>query len=176
MVSRLARRGFVSHRPYRDLQLTRRGLKAALRLVRRHRVIEAYLVAALGFTWDRVHQEAERLEHAASDDLVNRMAADIGEPAIDPHGAPIPTAHGAIREPPYRPLSELSDGEEARVARVEDEDAELLRHLKTLRLVPGALVRYVGREPFGGSLVIRVGVRTYSVGAVIAARVFLAAV
>ena len=91
MIRRLAEHGLIAHERYRGARLTKSGRRAALRTIRRHRVIEAYLTSALGYTWDRVHDEAERLEHAASDELIDRMAAAIGEPSIDPHGAPIPT-------------------------------------------------------------------------------------
>ena len=90
MVRRLAEQGLIAHQPYRGVRLTSAGRKAALRTIRRHRVIEAYLTTALHYPWDRVHEEAERLEHAASDELIDRMAEAIGEPATDPHGAPIP--------------------------------------------------------------------------------------
>jgi len=173
MVHRLAKQGLVKHEPYQALRLTSEGRSVALRLVRRHRVIEAYLVTALGYTWDRVHNEAERLEHTASDELIDRMAAAIGEPTVDPHGAPIPTARGAVAEHAYRALGDLAVGEEARIAQVEDEDAELLRYLGSLRLVPGATIRYLGQEPFGGSLTIRVGSRTRRIPPALAERVFV---
>jgi DtxR family Mn-dependent transcriptional regulator len=91
MIRRLAEHGLIAHERYRGVRLTKSGRRAALRTIRRHRVIEAYLTSALGYPWNRVHNEAERLEHAASDELIDRMAAAIGEPSIDPHGAPIPT-------------------------------------------------------------------------------------
>jgi DtxR family Mn-dependent transcriptional regulator len=173
MVRRLTEQGLVAHEPYRGLRLTREGRAVALQLLRRHRVLEAYLVTALGYGWDRVHDEAERLEHSVSDELINRMAAAIGEPTADPHGAPIPTARGTLTEPAYRSLGELAVGEEARIAHVEDDDAEMLRYLASLRLIPGARVRYLGREPFGGSLAIRVGSRTRRVTPSLAGRVFV---
>jgi DtxR family Mn-dependent transcriptional regulator len=173
MVRRLADQGLVAHEPYRGLRLTREGRAVALQLLRRHRVLEAYLVTALGYGWDRVHDEAERLEHSVSDELINRMAAAIGEPTADPHGAPIPTARGTLTEPAYRSLGELAVGEEARIAHVEDDDGEMLRYLASLRLIPGARVRYLGREPFGGSLAIRVGSRTRRVTPALAGRVFV---
>jgi DtxR family Mn-dependent transcriptional regulator len=173
MVRRLTEQGLVAHEPYRGLRLTREGRAVALQLLRRHRVLEAYLVTALGYGWDRVHDEAERLEHSVSDELINRMAAAIGEPTVDPHGAPIPTARGTLTDPAYRSLGELAVGEEARIAHVEDDDAEMLRYLASLRLIPGARVRYLGREPFGGSLAIRVGSRTRRVTPSLAGRVFV---
>jgi DtxR family Mn-dependent transcriptional regulator len=173
MVRRLTNQGLVAHERYRGLRLTRAGRGVALQLLRRHRVLEAYLVTALGYSWDRVHDEAERLEHSVSDELINRMAAAIGEPTADPHGAPIPTARGTVTEPVYRSLGELTVGEEARIAHVEDDDGEALRYLASLRLIPGARVRYLGREPFGGSLAIRVGARTRHVTPSLAGRVFV---
>jgi len=95
MVRRLAELGLIAHEPYRGARLTKAGRRAALRTIRRHRVIESYLTTALGYSWDRVHDEAERLEHAASDELIDRMAAAIGEPSTDPHGSPIPTREQA---------------------------------------------------------------------------------
>lgn len=173
MVHRLTKQGLVKHEPYQALRLTSGGRAVALQLVRRHRVIEAYLVKALGYSWDRVHEEAERLEHTASNELVDRMAVAIGGPTVDPHGAPIPTAGGAVAEPAYRALSELAVGEKARIAQVEDEDADLLRHLGSLRLVPGATIRYLGQEPFGGSHTIRIGSRTRRLAPSLAGRVFV---
>src|SRR5256885_5552729 len=104
MLRRLAEHGLVDYERYRGVRLTEAGRRAALRTLRRHRVIEAYLTQALGYPWDRVHAEAERLEHAASDELVDRMAATIGEPEVDPHGAPIPTRDGSVDETEYRSL------------------------------------------------------------------------
>ena len=156
MVRRLADHGLLAHERYRGVRLTDAGRRAALRTLRRHRVIESYLVQALGFAWDRVHEEAERLEHAASDELVDRMAAAIGEPAFDPHGAPIPTREGAVDEPPHLPLAELPTGMPARVSRVTDEDGDLLRYLGELGLHPGAAVRVRARAPFNGPLTLDV--------------------
>ena len=99
MVKRLSEQGLAEHAPYKGVQLTEEGRRAALRMVRRHRLIEAYLVAFLGYSWDTVHDEAERLEHAVSDTLVERMAAALGHPTSDPHGDPIPAADGSIDEP-----------------------------------------------------------------------------
>jgi DtxR family Mn-dependent transcriptional regulator len=95
MIRRLADQGLIAHERYRGVRLTKAGRRAALRTIRRHRVIESYLTTALGYSWDRVHDEAERLEHAASDELIDRMASAIGEPATDPHGSPIPSRRQA---------------------------------------------------------------------------------
>src|SRR5215210_4456757 len=110
MVKRLSEHGLLEHIPYRGVQLTEEGRRAALRMVRRHRLIEAYLVAFLGYSWDTVHVEAERLEHAVSDTMIERMAAVLGHPAFDPHGDPIPDADGSIVESRLTPLSQVEPG------------------------------------------------------------------
>src|SRR3982750_441989 len=111
MVKRLSEHGLLEHVPYRGVQLTEEGRRAALRMVRRHRLIEAYLVEFLGYSWDAVHDEAERLEHAVSDTLVERMATSLGHPNADPHGDPIPAADGSIEELACTPLSDVPVGQ-----------------------------------------------------------------
>lgn len=156
MVRRLATQGLVDYEPYRGVTLTASGRRAALRTIRRHRIIETYLVQKLGFAWDKVHDEAERLEHAASDDLIDRMAAALGEPRTDPHGAPIPTREGAVSEVRERALAELPTGATARVTSVRDDDGELLRYLASLSIRPGARVTVVERAPFDGPVTLLV--------------------
>ena len=176
MVKRLAGQGLIDHARYRGVRLTEEGRRTALRTLRRHRVIETYLVSVLGFGWDRVHEEAERLEHSASDELVDRMAAALGNPAVDPHGAPIPTREGGIAEGPAgRPLSELAPGERGRIARVEDEDADQLRYLASLGIRPGVEFELLERAPFGGPLTVRVAGVPRQVGPQLAAHVVVAA-
>jgi DtxR family transcriptional regulator, Mn-dependent transcriptional regulator len=172
MVKRLAGQGLIDHARYRGVRLTEEGRRTALRTLRRHRVIEAYLVSALGFDWDRVHDEAERLEHSASDELVDRMAAALGDPAVDPHGAPIPTRDGGIAEGPAgRALSEVAQGERGRIARVEDEDADRLRYLASLGIRPGVEFEVVERAPFGGPLTLRIAGAPRQLGPQLAAHV-----
>lgn len=156
MIRRLADQGLIKHERYKGTRLTAAGRKAALRTIRRHRVIEAYLARALGYPWDRVHEEAERLEHAASDELVDRMARAIGEPHIDPHGAPIPTREGDVDETPLRTLLDLKPGQRCKVVSVADEDADLLRYVAKLGLRPGAQITIVERAPFDGPISLRV--------------------
>jgi DtxR family Mn-dependent transcriptional regulator len=174
MVRRLADQGLITHERYRGARLTSAGRRAALQTLRRHRVIEAYLTSALGYSWDCVHDEAERLEHAASDELVDRMAAAIGEPATDPHGAPIPTREGRLEEPALVPLASLEAGTAARVERVSDENGERLRYLAELGIVPGASVQVIAREPFEGPLALRVQNATRTVGLSLAAQILVA--
>lgn len=173
MIRRLAEQGLVSHEPYKGVRLTEPGRKAALRTLRRHRVIEAYLTQALGYAWDRVHEEAERLEHAASDELIDRMAAAIGQPEVDPHGAPIPTRDGAVDERSLQSLAELSPGSTARIVRVSDENPALLRYLAEVDIVPGVQVVVLGREPFGGPINLRLGKQVRAIGAELAQQVLV---
>jgi DtxR family transcriptional regulator, Mn-dependent transcriptional regulator len=173
MVRRLAEQGLLTHERYRGVRLTVHGRLGALRILRRHRVIEAYLVKALGYGWDEVHDEAEKLEHAASNDLVDRMAKAIGEPATDPHGAPIPSRGGSVKEAQYRALSELEPGMVADVMQVEDEDPELLRYLTELAITPGSMVRILDRAPFGGPITVQVDKRSRQIGPALATRVLV---
>lgn len=172
MVKRLAGQGLIDYARYHGVRLTEQGRRTALRTLRRHRVIETYLVSVLGFGWDTVHAEAERLEHSASDELVDRMAAAVGDPAVDPHGAPIPTRDGGIVEGPAgRALSELAPGERGRIARVDDDDAARLRYLDSLGIRPGVEFELVERAPFGGPLTVRVEGAPRQVGPQLAAHV-----
>lgn len=173
MVRRLVDHGLITHERYHGVRLTPAGRRAALKTLRRHRVIEAYLTSALGYSWDRVHDEAERLEHAASEELVDRMAAAIGEPATDPHGDPIPTRDGTLREPALVALASLEPGARARVERVSDRDAGRLRYLAELGVVPGASVQVIAREPFGGPIALRVDDASRTVGQELAAHVLV---
>jgi DtxR family Mn-dependent transcriptional regulator len=176
MVRRLADQGLLAYERYHGVKLTESGRRAALRTLRRHRVIEAYLAQALGYPWDRVHEEAERLEHAASDELVDRMAATIGEPEVDPHGAPIPTRDGSVDETEYTSLADLSIGVPGMVVRVADEDPEMLRYLAELSVVPGKRITVKFRAPFGGPITLSVGRQEISIGPALAAHVLTAPV
>jgi DtxR family Mn-dependent transcriptional regulator len=157
MIRRLADQRLLEYEPYRGVRLTETGHRVALRTIRRHRIIETFLARVLGYPWDEVHDEAERLEHAASDALIDRMAAALDEPAVDPHGAPIPTREGTIYEPRYRSIADLDAGERARVVRVHDEDPARLRYLAELGLVPGTTFVVVSRAPFDGPITVRAG-------------------
>ncbi len=173
MVRRLADQGLLSYERYHGVKLTERGRRAALRTLRRHRIIESYLSKALEYPWDRVHAEAERLEHAASDELVDRMASAIGEPNVDPHGAPIPSREGLVDETEYFPLAELGAGLGVRVVRVSDEDPEMLRYLAELEITPGAELLIVSKAPFSGPITLRIGSTLQSIGPSLAAQVLV---
>jgi DtxR family transcriptional regulator, Mn-dependent transcriptional regulator len=156
MVKRLAENQLVRHERYQGVRLTPAGELAALRIIRRHRVIELFLVEVLGYEWDRVHDEAERLEHAASDDLIERLARFLGEPDRDPHGSVIPSASGEMDTTDHPSLSDLSPGEDARVLEVQVQDAGQLRYLGSLKLYPGAAVEVTEQAPFEGPISLRV--------------------
>jgi DtxR family Mn-dependent transcriptional regulator len=164
MVKRLSEHGLLEHVPYKGVQLTEEGRRAALRTIRRHRLIEAYLVAFLGYTWDTVHDEAERLEHAVSDQLVERMASVLGHPSVDPHGDPIPDVDGAIHEPASTPLPELPEGILVELRRVDESDPERLRYIASIGLQPGARVIVVDRQPFRGPITIEVEGQSHVIG------------
>jgi DtxR family Mn-dependent transcriptional regulator len=155
MLRRLTQAGHVRHVPYRGVSLSTAGRQAALRVVRRHRVLETYLSAKLGYGWDSVHAEAERLEHVVSDEMVERMAMALGNPSHDPHGAPIPGPEG---EGPRLELTSLADvppGEIAQVRLVSDNNPDLLRYLASLGLRLGARCEVAARQPFRGPITLR---------------------
>ncbi len=154
MIKRLGARGLVEHRPYRPVRLTEEGRLAAVRVVRRHRLLETFLVAELGYSWDEVHDEAEALEHWVSDRLLGRMDAKLGYPGIDPHGDPIPAADGTVDpQAGIVPLGEAEEGE-YEVARLSDGDPDLLVYCARRGLVPGARVRLAGREAVAGTVTL----------------------
>jgi DtxR family transcriptional regulator, Mn-dependent transcriptional regulator len=177
MMRRLAEQGLITHEPYRGARLTTDGRRAALRTLRRHRILECYLTEVLGYPWDRVHDEAERLEHAASEELIERMADALGDPLHDPHGAPIPSREGIVEETTFRSLADAGPGERMRVRMVMDDDGERLRYLAELGIRPGSIIRLLDRAPFEGPITLWVGDGaggvTRAVGPALAAQVFV---
>jgi DtxR family Mn-dependent transcriptional regulator len=148
MVRRLAEQGLLDHVPYRGVALTAAGRRAALAVVRRHRILETYLVERLGFGWDEVHAEAERLEHAVSERVLERMAQALGHPQFDPHGDPIPDARGTLPSRAVRPLTAFADGARVTLRQVVGDDGERLRHLAAIGLTPGTELTVVeGQAP-----------------------------
>jgi DtxR family Mn-dependent transcriptional regulator len=157
MVRKLKDQGLVDHKPYSAITLTADGIRLALSMVRRHRLIETYLVQELGYSWDEVHDEAELLEHAVSDTFIERMARKLGNPLRDPHGDPIPAADGTVHMPHAHRMSELDDGHTGRITRISDDNPELLRYLSAQEIDLDADIEVLGRKPFGGALVVRIG-------------------
>jgi len=157
MLKRLTALGLAKHAPYRSVELTPSGERVALEVIRHHRLLEQYLAQALGLSLDAVHSEADRLEHALSEELEARIDRSLGYPTHDPHGDPIPDAKLRIDRAHLRTLASLEPGEEATIRRVPGDDDELLRYLTKLALVPGKKVKLRRSEPFGGPLTVRIG-------------------
>src|SRR5919108_872035 len=150
MVKKLTALALAAHEPYRGVVLTKAGEAVAIEVIRHHRLLEQYLAETLGLSIDAVHAEADRLEHALSEELEARIDESLGFPTHDPHGDPIPSAALELDSTALRPLESLGVGEGATIRRVPDTDAELLRYLASLSLVPGAKVEVVESAPFGG--------------------------
>jgi DtxR family Mn-dependent transcriptional regulator len=158
MLKSLADLHLVEYTRYHGVELTPAGEKIALEVVRHHRLIELYLVEALGYSWDEVHDEAEALEHVISEKLEARIAARLGHPTVDPHGDPIPTVEGTVPDGAHdRSLGALAVGEGGVIARVVDQNPDRLRYLADLGLVPGATVTVAASAPFDGPVSVRVG-------------------
>src|SRR5690348_1313559 len=155
MVKRLAELGLVEHEPYRGVQLTDGGRRVALEVIRHHRLLELYLVESLGVPWDRVHEEAEVLEHVLSEQLEELIAAKLGNPTRDPHGDPIPTRDLTIEEGPTRSLQTLGLGARGTFARVSDSDPDMLRFLADRGIAPGDAFEVIDKQPFDGPLFVR---------------------
>ncbi len=173
MVQRLADMGLLRYTPYRGVELTEKGARIALEVIRHHRLWELFLARALNMPLDAVHVEAERLEHTLSDALEDAIDAALGYPTVDPHGDPIPSKDGTINEPDYVPLGTLPAGTRAWVRRVPDSNPALLRYLADLGLVPGALVEVKDVAPFHGPVHLRVGEREHAIGREVSGRIFV---
>jgi DtxR family Mn-dependent transcriptional regulator len=164
MVKRLHDLRLLRHTRYHGVELTAAGEKIALEVLRHHRLLELYLAETLGYAWDEVHAEAERLEHHVSEELEARMDSVLGHPTRDPHGDPIPSREGRIDAVSPLQLVDLAPGERATVTRVSDRDPEQLRYLGGLGLYPGATVVIAERLPFDGPLRIHVGETEHIIG------------
>lgn len=172
MLKRLSDAGYVTYQKYQGVELTRAGELLALEVIRHHRLLEAYLHKSLGMPWDKVHDEAEVLEHVISEELEDRIALILGNPTHDPHGDPIPPKAGRHEELSFKPLLGLDPGP-AKVERVSDRDPEALRYLSTLGLYPGALIEIERIEPYGGSIWINLGGKSYAIGPELAANIYV---
>jgi DtxR family Mn-dependent transcriptional regulator len=156
MAKKLAKANLVIHEPYHGIRLTIAGERVALEIVRNHRLLELFLVQTLGYSWDEVHEEAEQLEHAVSDRLMQRIAEFLGNPRYDPHGDPIPGPEGDIHDRELTPLSEWSIGEKGMVARLRDQSSDMLRYLEEKGLIIAAQVEVIKTDPFDGPLTLLV--------------------
>jgi DtxR family Mn-dependent transcriptional regulator len=169
MLRRLADEGLVEYAPYHGTRLTPEGERIALEVIRHHRLLELFLAEVLGMPWDRVHEEAEVLEHHISEELEELIAAKLGEPALDPHGDPIPDRDLEVSADDSIPLTDLDPGEDGTFTRVSDSDASMLRYLSERAIQPGARLTVKGKEPFGGPVMIEIEGRTHSLGPELAA-------
>jgi DtxR family transcriptional regulator, Mn-dependent transcriptional regulator len=163
-MKRLSETGLIEHVPYRGVQLTPQGRRAALKMIRRHRILEVYLTSKLGYDWGDVHVEAEQMEHAVSDKLIDRMAEALGDPRYDPHGAPIPTAAGEIEETELVMLANVPVGAIVVLRQVGDEDSARLRYLAEQGLLPGTRLEVIARQPFNGPTMVSIAGETRVVG------------
>ena len=168
MVKKLAEMGLVTHERYRGVRLTPHGVKVALEVLRHHRLLERYLAEELGLPWDRVHDEAEVLEHVLSEELEELIAAKLGHPTRDPHGDPIPTPDGRIDEAPTAALHDLDAGACGLFVRVSDSDPEMLRYLAARGIAPGDRFEVVEKQPFDGPLFARFGNDVHVLGGALA--------
>jgi DtxR family Mn-dependent transcriptional regulator len=175
MLKRLAEDGLVEHAPYRGVRLTAKGSELALEMIRHHRLIELFLAEVLGMPWDRVHDEAEVLEHHISEELEELIAAKLGEPARDPHGDPIPSRELDIEDDRTIALSDLEVGAGGVFERVSDRDPEMLRYLGSRGIRPGAGIEVTGREPFEGPISVSVAGAEHALGAPLARRMRVSA-
>ncbi len=156
MIKKLAELKLVEHAPYQGVSLTAAGEKMALAIVRHHRLIELYLTEALGYSWDKVHEEADRLEHAISEEFADKISTLLGDPKVDPHGDPIPSKDGTIAAFSIHTLDQVPAGHTVRIERVRDEVPEVLRHIATLGLLPGTIVDVSRTDP-ENSLAVTLG-------------------
>jgi DtxR family Mn-dependent transcriptional regulator len=164
MLKKLDDLGLTTHVPYRGVRLTNEGRRLALEVIRHHRLLESFLADTLGMPWDRVHAEAEILEHVLSEDLEELIAAKLGHPTVDPHGDPIPSADLELDERSTHSMESLKDGEEGIFVRVSDSDSEMLRYLASCGISPGDRFVVRERQPFGGPLFVRFGEREHAIG------------
>ena len=169
MLRRLTELGLVTHVRYKGVQLTPKGARVALEVLRHHRLLELFLATTLGVPWDRVHDEAEVLEHVLSEDLEELIAAQLGHPTHDPHGDPIPDAQLRIEEGETRSLADLEPGDRGEFVRVSDTDPEKLRYLDERGVSLGDTFEVLERQPFGGPLSVRFGEKVHALGGALAA-------
>jgi DtxR family transcriptional regulator, Mn-dependent transcriptional regulator len=168
MMRKLSEVGLVEHEPYHGVKLTDEGRRVALEVLRHHRLLELFLAEELGMPWDRVHAEAEVLEHVLSEDLEQLIATRLGDPTVDPHGDPIPTVEFGIDERSTHSLDELAPGIAGRFVRVSDSDPEMLRYLAERGISLGDRLEIVDRQPFGGPVFVRFGKREHPLGGALA--------
>jgi len=173
MVKRLAQLKLVEYESYRGVSLTETGEKVALEIIRHHRLLELYLREVMGYPWDKIHEEAEHLEHHISEEFEDKLDEMLGYPTHDPHGDPIPTRDGEIAEAITDRLSDMQAGQSVYIQRVSDEDPEMLIYLEEIGLLPGASIEIVEKAPFHGPITVRVGDGEQVLGYRVATNIFV---
>jgi DtxR family Mn-dependent transcriptional regulator len=173
MLKTLSEASLATYTPYEGARLTAAGQRLALKVIRRHRLLELFLARTLQMSWDEVHEEAEHMEHAASERLIDRIEAFLGYPTVDPHGDPIPRADGSLTEPEGTPLSECPGRRRFRVVRVIDQDPAFLRYLSECGLDLNATFELVENRPESGAVVCRLSLRSVALGLSAAAKVLV---
>jgi len=173
MIKKLADMGLVTHTRYYGVELTQAGERIALEVIRHHRLIELFLVQALGYSWDEVHDDADQLEHVISEKLEARIAARLGDPTIDPHGDPIPTIEGIMPDSNGVSITDLQLGATGRIVRVGEQQAGRLRYLADLGLIPGAILQITASAPFEGPLSVQVNGSVHALDRRLARTIFV---
>ena len=175
MIKKLSDLKLVTHKPYYGVELTQTGRKIALEIIRHHRLLELYLAEALGYSWDRVHDEAEKLEHVISEEFEDKVAKILGNPTTDPHGAPIPSKDGEIEERVLLPLTSAEAGQRVLVKQVSDSDPEMLRYLGKIGIFPEVKLHILEKAPFGGPLLVQVGEGKHHLGGTVTDNIMITA-
>ena len=173
MIKRLSKDGFLRHEPYKGVQLTPKGEKFILKLVRRHRLLELFLTQVLKMDWDKVDDEAERLEHVISDELEGKIDELLGFPETDPHGDPIPKSDGTIAKPKQENLSKVIPGKKVVISRVSDHNPAILRYLNELKMLPNTRIEIIRQEPFNGPILVKVRGKQHHIGQEVANAIYV---
>jgi len=174
MVKRLSEMGLVDYESYKGASLTDSGRKIALEIIRHHRLLELYLLEVMGYSWDEVHEEAEKLEHHISERFEEKIANLLDDPTHDPHGDPIPTKEGLMPEMDAQPLNEAELDQEYIVSRVKDQDPELLRYLEKIGLLPGIKIKVKEKAPFQGPITLLIEKNEQVIGNEVSRNIFIA--
>ena len=173
MLKRLSEKKLIHYEPYKGVTLTETGKRLALKMVRRHRLWEMFLVRFLDYPWDEIHEEAERLEHVTSDEMEQRLDRALGYPKVDPHGDPIPNTNGVVIDIAGQPLTEFNEKESVRIIRVSDDNADILQHAAKLGLVLQKKITIIKKLAFDGSMIVRIGSKEQFISQQVAHSIFV---
>ncbi|HTR81393.1 MAG TPA: metal-dependent transcriptional regulator [Bacteroidota bacterium] len=173
MVKNLSRKGFLRHVPYKGVQVTEKGKRSALKIIRKHRLWEMFLVEVLHFSWDTIHQEAEEFEHIMSERMEEKIDEVLGHPIVDPHGAPIPQKNGTIKKMDFETLAEAKEGANVCVLTVKDESPELLQYASSIGISLNKRIFIKQKIKFDGSMIVRIGSKETVVSPMLAQSIFV---